>query len=56
MTRVRTAAALPPGERPAVRVMDPASPTYQASVEATRAARGASFHVCDLMPLAEVTP
>lgn len=55
MTRVRTAAALPPGERPAVRVMDPASPTYQASIEATRAARGTAFSVCDLMPLAEVT-
>lgn len=56
MTRVRTAAALPPGERPAVRVMDPASPTYQASIETTRTARGTAFSVCDLAPIAEVTP
>ncbi|HEV7227356.1 peptidylprolyl isomerase [Brevundimonas sp.] len=56
MVRVRTAAAMPAGERPTVRVMDPSSPTYQASIETTRAARGAAFNVCDLMPLVEVTP
>ncbi|MCQ3971199.1 peptidylprolyl isomerase, partial [Klebsiella pneumoniae] len=56
MTRVRTAAALPVGERPTVRVMDPSSPTFLASVETTRAARGTSFNVCDLMPAVEVTP
>ena len=56
LVRVRTAAALPPGERPTVRVMDPSSPTFAALVETTRAARGASFNVCDLMPAVEVTP
>jgi cyclophilin family peptidyl-prolyl cis-trans isomerase len=56
MTRVRTAGALPVGERPTVRVMDPSSPTFLASVETTRAARGTSFNVCDLMPAVEVTP
>lgn len=56
MTRVRTAEAMPAGDRPTVRVMDPASPTYQASIETTRTARGGSFNVCDLMPVVEVTP
>lgn len=56
MVRVRTAAAMPAGERPSVRVMDPASPTYQVSIETTRGARGGAFNVCDLMPLVEVTP
>lgn len=56
MTRVRTAAALPAAERPTVRVMDPSSPTFTALVETTRATRGPSFNVCDLMPAVEVTP
>ncbi|HEV2082494.1 MAG TPA: peptidylprolyl isomerase [Brevundimonas sp.] len=54
MVRVRTAAALPEGERPAIRVMEPASPTYQASIETVRTARGPAFNVCDLMPTVEV--
>ena len=55
-SRVRTAEAMPAGDRPTVRVMDPSSPTYQASIETTRTARGGSFNVCDLMPVVEVTP
>jgi peptidylprolyl isomerase len=48
MTRVRTAGALPEGERPTVQVLDPRSPRFRALVEQTRAARGADFSVCDL--------
>lgn len=56
LVRVRTAAALPAGERPTVRVMDPSSPTFAAEIEARRVARGPSFNICDLMPAVEVTP
>lgn len=55
MTRVRTAAALPPGERPSVRVMDPRAPAFAAVVAEARAARGARFGVCDLTPPVQVT-
>lgn len=55
MTRVRTAAALPEAERPAVRVMTPASPAFTALVEQTRTERGARFTICDVQPPAEVT-
>jgi cyclophilin family peptidyl-prolyl cis-trans isomerase len=56
MTRVRTAAALPAGERPSARVMTAENPGYMAAIEAARTARGAQFQACDLMPPAEVTP
>ncbi len=56
LVRVRTAAALPEGERPTVRVMDPSSPGFAAFIDSTRASRGGSFNVCDLMPAVEVTP
>ena len=52
MTRARTAAALPEGERPTVRVATGAA--VQAEVERVRAARGAAFTVCDVQPLAEI--
>ena len=52
MTRTRTAAALPEGERPTVRVATGAA--LQAEVERVRAARGAGFTVCDVQPPAEV--
>ncbi|MGZ9098510.1 MAG: peptidylprolyl isomerase [Brevundimonas sp.] len=55
MTRVRTAAGLPADQRPAVRVMNPASPAFAAVVERVRAERGAQFTVCDVQPAAEVT-
>jgi len=52
MTRTRTAAALPEGERPTVRVATGAA--LQAEIERVRAARGGSFNVCDVQPPAEV--
>ncbi len=52
MTRVRTAAALPDGGRPTVRVA--AGAALRAEVERVRAARGAAFSVCDVQPPAEV--
>jgi peptidylprolyl isomerase len=52
MTRARTAAALPEGERPTVRVATGAA--VQAEVERVRAARGAAFTVCDVQPPAEI--
>jgi cyclophilin family peptidyl-prolyl cis-trans isomerase len=54
MTRTRTAAAMPEGQRPAVRVMTTSSPAFAALVERVRAERGASFNVCDAQPTAEV--
>lgn len=53
MTRVRTAAALPEGQRPAVRVAS--GTVLQAEIERARAARGAAFTICDVQPPAEVT-
>ncbi|WP_332655543.1 peptidylprolyl isomerase [Brevundimonas sp.] len=53
MTRARTAAALPEGERPNVRVATGAA-AVQAEVERVRAARGAAFTVCDVQPPAEI--
>ena len=52
MSRTRTAAALPEGERPTVRVATGAAVT--AEVERVRAARGAAFTVCDVQPPVEV--
>ncbi|MFN3879783.1 MAG: peptidylprolyl isomerase, partial [Brevundimonas sp.] len=54
MTRVRMASALPEGERPTVRVMDARSPAFAESIAATRTARGGSFSICDVQPVAEV--
>lgn len=53
MTRVRTASALPEGERPTVRVVDSASPAFAARVAAAKA-HGAT-DVCVLQPTVEVT-
>ena len=55
MTPVRTAAALPEGQRPTVRVLDARSAAFQAHVAQVRAARGAEFSVCDVQPVAEVS-
>ncbi|MCS6624837.1 peptidylprolyl isomerase [Roseibacterium beibuensis] len=52
MSRARTAAALPEGERPTVRVATGAA--VQAEIERVRAERGAAFDVCDVQPPAEV--
>ena len=55
MTRVRTASALPEGERPTVRVLDARSAAFQAQVAEVRAQRGSQFTVCDVQPGVEVT-
>lgn len=55
MSHVRTAAALPEGERPVVRVLDARSAAFQAHVAGVRAARGSQFTVCDVQPVAEVS-
>ena len=52
MTRARTAAALPEGERPTVRVMTGAG--VQAEIARVRAEQGAAFDICDVQPPAEV--
>ena len=52
MTRTRTAAALPEGERPVVRVA--AGAALRAEIERVRAERGAAFDICDVQPPAEV--
>ena len=54
MTSVRTASAMPAGERPVVRVLLPSSAAFQAEVERVRAERGADFSVCDVQPTAEL--
>lgn len=50
MTRVRIAADLPDAERPTVALMDTRSQAYGALVEQARAASGADFSVCDVVP------
>lgn len=55
MTRVRIASDIPEAERPAVQVLDTASPRFHALVAETRAARGADFSVCDIVLPAQVT-
>jgi peptidylprolyl isomerase len=48
MTRVRVASDLPESERPTVRVLNPASASFQTLAEAARRARGADFSICDV--------
>ncbi|WP_291833029.1 peptidylprolyl isomerase [Brevundimonas sp.] len=55
MTRVRTAAALPAGQRPTARVMVSAGPAFAARIAEARTALGDRFTVCDVQPPAEVT-
>lgn len=55
MTRARTAAAMPEGQRPTARVMTPRSPAFAALVEQKRTELGTRFTVCDVQPPAEVT-
>jgi len=55
MTRARTAAAMPEGQRPTARVMDTRSPAFAALVAQTRTARGAAFTICDVQPTVEIT-
>lgn len=55
MTHVRTADALPEAERPTVRALDARSAAFQARVAEVRAEKGASFTVCDVQPVTEVS-
>lgn len=55
MTRVRTAAALPAGQRPTARVMLTTGPTFAAQIAEARTRLGDRFTVCDVQPTAEVT-
>lgn len=55
MTRVRTASALPEGQRPTARVISTTSPAFAAFVQQTKAARGAQFNVCDAQPPVQIT-
>ncbi len=54
MTRTRTAAAMPEGERPTVRVMTAANPAFQTQLDQARTAGGGAFNICDVQPAAEV--
>ncbi|QDH73824.1 peptidylprolyl isomerase [Brevundimonas sp. M20] len=55
MTRVRTASALPEGERPTARVMTTNSPAFTELLASTRTRLGRRFNVCEIQPTAEVT-
>ena len=48
MTKVRVLADMPPGQRPTVRVIDPAGPWFRALVERVRIQKVIDFSVCDL--------
>ena len=48
MLKVRVAADLPAGARPALEVMDTAGPAFAARLAALKAEKGAAFTVCDL--------
>jgi len=55
MTRVRTAAGMPAGERPTARVMNANGAAFAARLAEIRAARGQGFTICDAQPAAEVS-
>jgi len=55
MTRARTAAALPEGQRPSVRVSQTNSPAFAAQIAEAQTRLGARFSACDVQPTAEVT-
>nr|WP_316628445.1 peptidylprolyl isomerase [uncultured Brevundimonas sp.] len=54
MTHVRMASGLPEGQRPTVRVLNASSAAFADRIAAARTARGASFSICDVQPVAEV--
>ncbi|CAN7183230.1 peptidylprolyl isomerase [Phenylobacterium sp. LjRoot225] len=54
MERVRLLADLPPGDRPNVRVIDPAGPWFKAELARVRAQEGAAFSACDVKIPSEV--
>lgn len=55
MTHVRMASAMPEAQRPTVRVQNTASAAFAQHIEETRTAKGSSFNICDVQPVAEVT-
>jgi cyclophilin family peptidyl-prolyl cis-trans isomerase len=55
MTRARTAAALPEGQRPSVRVRATNSPAFAAQIAEAQTRLGTRFSACDVQPTAEVT-
>jgi peptidylprolyl isomerase len=48
MTKVRVLADIPPGERPTIRVIDPAGPWFKAMLDRVRVQKVIDFSVCDL--------
>jgi peptidylprolyl isomerase len=54
MERVRLLADLPPGERPNVRVIDPAGAWFKTELARVRAQEGAAFSACDVKIPSEV--
>lgn len=54
MTRVRTASAMPEGQRPGARVATPANAAFVQQVERIRAEQGAGFDICDVEPTVEL--
>lgn len=54
MTQVRIASDIPEGERPTARVLDVRSARFAQLVEESRAAQGARFSICDVVPPAEI--
>lgn len=50
----RTAAGLPEGRRPSVRIMATSTPAFAALVEQMRTERGTRFNICDVQPPVEV--
>lgn len=54
MTRVRIASDIPRNDRPTARVLDVRSQRFAQFVEERRAATGAQFSVCDVLPPSEI--
>ncbi len=54
MVRTRTAAAMPEGQRPSVRVMNTGAPAFASLLERTRTELGPRFTICDIQPPVEV--
>lgn len=48
MTKVQLASAIPEGQRPTAKVLNPTSPAFVQRYEATRAKAGNAFSICDV--------
>lgn len=55
MTHVRMASEIPEAQRPIVRVQNTASAAFAQHIAETRTAKGSSFNICDVQPVAEVS-